>query len=98
MLTSLYTGISGLNACSTDMSVISDNIANMNTDGFKSSTVNFGDVLSQTISEGSGQVGRGVMVQDVATQFTQGAFETTGNALDLAIDGNGFFQVKDGET
>ncbi len=97
MMTSLYAGISGLNANSTAMAVIGDNIANLNTTGFKNSRVDFGDVLSQTLSGGSGQVGRGVMIQDIATQFTQGAFETTGNALDLAIDGDGFFQVKDGE-
>jgi flagellar hook protein FlgE len=97
MMTSLYAGISGLNANSTSMAVIGDNIANLNTTGFKGSRVDFGDVLSQTLSGGSGQVGRGVMIQDIATQFTQGAFETTGNALDLAIDGDGFFQVKDGE-
>jgi flagellar hook protein FlgE len=99
MMTALYTGISGMNANGTALAVIGDNIANLNTNGFKNSRVTFGDVLSQTVSGGSGssQVGRGVMVKEVATQFTQGAFESTDNALDLAIDGDGFFQVRDGE-
>ncbi len=98
MMTSLYTGISGMNANGTALAVIGDNIANLNTDGFKSSRITFGDVLSQTVSGGAGssQVGRGVMIKEVATQFTQGAFESTGNALDLAIDGDGFFQVRNG--
>ncbi|HEX7519745.1 MAG TPA: flagellar hook protein FlgE, partial [Candidatus Deferrimicrobium sp.] len=93
MLTSLYTAISGMDATGTQLSVIGDNIANMNTVGFKKSTVAFGDVLSQV--SGSGQVGRGVFVQEVSPLMTQGAFETTQNALDLAIDGDGFFAVSD---
>ncbi|MEW6184296.1 MAG: flagellar hook protein FlgE [Thermodesulfobacteriota bacterium] len=98
MLTSLYSGISGLNANSTSMDVIGDNIANLNTTAFKSSRVNFGDVLSQTMigSAGSSQIGRGVAVKSVSTLFTQGSFEATGNALDLAIDGDGLFIVTDG--
>ncbi|MFA6149061.1 MAG: flagellar hook protein FlgE [bacterium] len=97
MLTSLYTAISGMDATGTQLSVIGDNIANMNTVGFKKSTVAFGDVLSQSITNtaGSAQVGRGVFVQEVSPMMTQGAFETTENALDLAIDGDGFFSVND---
>lgn len=97
MLTSLYTAISGMDANGTALSVIGDNIANMNTVGFKKSRVAFGDVLSQSITNvaGSVQVGRGVFVQDVSPLFTQGAFETTESALDLAIDGDGFFMVND---
>src|SRR5512134_929255 len=97
MLTSLFTAISGMDANGTDLSVIGDNIANMNTVGFKKSRVTFGDVLSQSITNtaGSVQVGRGVFVQEVDPLFTQGAFETTENALDLAIDGDGFFTVND---
>jgi flagellar hook protein FlgE len=95
MLTSLFTGVSGLNASGTSLSVISDNIANMNTIGFKSSRVSFGDVLSQTLGgvSGSSQIGRGVMVGSINPIMTQGSFETTSNGLDLAIDGNGFFIV-----
>ena len=97
MLTSLYTAISGMDATGTQLSVIGDNIANMNTVGFKKSTVAFGDVLSQSINNvaGSAQVGRGVFVQEVSPLMTQGAFETTEKALDLAIDGDGFFSVND---
>ncbi|MHB1011853.1 MAG: flagellar hook protein FlgE [Desulfobacteria bacterium] len=97
MLTSLYTAISGMDATGTQLSVIGDNIANMNTVGFKKSTVAFGDVLSQSITNiaGSGQIGRGVFVQEVSPLMTQGAFETTENALDIAIDGDGFFAVSD---
>ncbi len=99
MMTALYTAISGLNANGVSLSVIGDNVANMNTIGFKASRVAFGDVLSQLITgiAGDSQVGRGVMVTEVAPLFTQGSFETTASALDLAIDGNGFFIVqKDG--
>lgn len=100
MLTSLYTAISGMDASGTQLSVIGDNIANMNTVGFKKSNVSFGDVLSQSITNvsGSGQVGRGVFVQEISPLMTQGAFETTENALDLAIDGDGFFSVSDNGT
>ncbi|OGP50541.1 MAG: hypothetical protein A2Y79_06515 [Deltaproteobacteria bacterium RBG_13_43_22] len=98
MLTSLYTGVSGLNANSTSMDVIGDNIANLNTTGFKNSRVNFGDVLSETLTgaTGSSQIGRGVTVKSVTTEFNQGSFESTENSLDLAVDGDGLFMVSDG--
>jgi flagellar hook protein FlgE len=98
MLTSLFTAISGMDATGTELSVIGDNIANMNTVGFKKSRVHFGDVLSASITNvaGSAQVGRGVFVQEVTPLFNQGAFETSENALDMAIDGDGFFIVNDG--
>jgi len=98
MLTSLYTAISGMNANGTALSVIGDNIANLNTVGFKSSRVDFGDVLSQSLTgvSGQSQIGRGVMVLGVTPLFTQGSFETTANGLDLAVDGDGFFMVNDG--
>lgn len=97
MLTSLYTAISGMNANGTALSVISDNIANMNTVGFKKSVVSFGDILSQTLSGISGtyQVGRGVLVQNVVPVFTAGQLESTTNVLDMAIDGDGFFILND---
>jgi flagellar hook protein FlgE len=97
MLTSLYTAISGMNANGTWLSVIGDNIANLNTVGFKSSDIVFGDVLSQSLAgvSGNSQVGRGVEVMSVSPLFTQGSFETSGNGLDLAIDGDGFFIVND---
>jgi flagellar hook protein FlgE len=91
MLTSLYTAITGMNANGTWLSVIGDNIANMNTVGFKASRIAFGDVLAGVA--GSLQVGRGVLISDVSPLFTQGSFETTSNALDLSIDGDSFFIV-----
>ena len=98
MLSALFTGVSGISANGTSLSVIGDNIANMNTIGFKSSRASFGDVLSQSlgVAGGSSQIGRGVMVRSVDPMFTQGSFETTSNGLDLAIDGDGFFMVNDG--
>lgn len=98
MLTSLYTAVSGMGANGVSLSVIGDNIANLNTIGFKASRIAFGDVLSQTITgiAGSSQVGRGVLVSGVSPLFTQGSFETTTNALDMAVDGDGFFIVSDG--
>ena len=93
MLTSLYTAITGMNANGTWLSVIGDNIANMNTVGFKSSRVSFSDVLAGVV--GSLQVGRGVLTSDVSPLFTQGSFETTANALDLSIDGDSFFIVSE---
>ncbi|MBI2399505.1 MAG: flagellar hook protein FlgE [Deltaproteobacteria bacterium] len=97
MQSSLYTGISGLNANMSNLSVIGNNISNVNTVGFKGSRVTFGDVLSQTLTGGSGtnQVGLGVQMGSIQKVFTQGAFETTGNTLDLAISGNGFYMVTD---
>ncbi|MBI4620053.1 MAG: flagellar hook protein FlgE [Desulfobacterales bacterium] len=97
MLTSLFAAISGMNANGTSLSVIGDNIANMNTAGFKASRATFGDVLSQTLTGvvGSSQIGRGVFISGISPLFTQGSLETTANALDLAIDGDGFFTVND---
>jgi flagellar hook protein FlgE len=86
-----------MNANGTWLSVIGDNIANLNTVGFKSSDIVFGDVLSQSLAGASGnsQVGRGVEVMSVSPLFTQGSFETSSNGLDLAIDGDGLFIVND---
>ena len=97
MLTSLFTGISGMNASGTALSVIGDNIANINTVGFKTSRISFGDVMSQTLTSGTNnsQVGRGVMMTDISPLFVQGSFESTPNALNIAIDGDGFFIAKD---
>ncbi|MEW6601430.1 MAG: flagellar hook protein FlgE [Nitrospirota bacterium] len=92
-LTSLFTAVSGMNANGTALSVISDNVANMNTHGFKASRAAFGDILSQQLGES--QVGRGVLLTDVAPQFTQGTFENTASVLDMAVDGEGLFILKD---
>ncbi len=93
--TALYTGVSGLQANGTGLSIIGDNIANTNTTGFKGNRAAFGDILSSSMGGGSSmQIGRGVNLQAVQTQFTQGTLETTSNPLDLAIEGDGFFIVK----
>ncbi|HNS56699.1 MAG TPA: flagellar hook basal-body protein, partial [Smithellaceae bacterium] len=100
MGSALWTGISGLNASSKELDVIANNLANTNTVGFKSSTTYFADVLSQSISGGSSgtlQVGRGVSVTEIQTQFSTGSFESTGIATDVAIDGDGFFIVNDAD-
>ncbi|HDP25845.1 MAG TPA: flagellar hook protein FlgE [Deltaproteobacteria bacterium] len=91
----LFSGISGLSTHGNAMSVIGDNIANVNTIGFKSSRTTFQDVLSQSVatSAGSSQIGRGTSLSAVDTLFQQGSFESTTNATDLAIGGNGFFIV-----
>lgn len=93
----LYTGVSGLSATGNTMQIIGNNISNANTIGYKSSDYCFEDLLSQSIAtqSGSTQVGRGTAISTVALDFTQGSFENTGNATDLAIGGDGFFKVVD---
>ncbi|OEU46836.1 MAG: hypothetical protein BBJ60_09910 [Desulfobacterales bacterium S7086C20] len=93
----LFSGISGLNTLGNAMTVIGDNIANVNTTGFKSSRATFQDVLSQTVSTtaGSSQVGRGTSLADIASTFAQGSFASTDSATDLAIGGEGFFVVRE---
>ncbi|MGB5157840.1 flagellar hook protein FlgE [Desulfobacterium sp. N47] len=93
----LFSGISGLNALGNAMTVIGDNIANVNTVGFKESRVTFQDVLSQTVATtaGSAQVGRGTSLADISSSFSQGSFESTDSSTDLAIGGAGFFMVRD---
>ncbi len=92
---SLFSGISGLSTNGNAMSVIGDNIANVNTIGFKSSRTTFQDVLSQSVATASGtsQIGRGAALSAIDTQFVQGSFESTSTATDLAIGGAGFFIV-----
>ncbi|GHE81081.1 flagellar hook protein FlgE [Thalassotalea profundi] len=86
--------LSGLNAAQKDLDVSSNNIANVNTVGFKESRAEFVDVYaSSLLSSGKTKVGDGVLTADVAQQFSQGSIQFTQNALDLAITGNGFFAV-----
>ena len=96
MLSSLYSGISGLLTNSESISVIGNNIANSNTVGYKAQSTAFQDMLYQSIQSASGtsQVGRGAILAAVTTSFSQGSFETTTSATDLAIGGSGFFIVK----
>jgi flagellar hook protein FlgE len=93
----LFSGISGLSSLGNAMQIIGDNIANVNTVGFKGSSFTFQDLLSQSISTqaGSAQVGRGTAIGDVAACFEQGSFESTGNTTDLAIGGDGFFTLRE---
>jgi flagellar hook protein FlgE len=83
--------LTGLNAANEDLSVTSNNLANAATVGFKGSRTEFADLFSG--GQSTTAVGNGVAVSEVAQQFTQGNIETTGNNLDLAVSGNGFFVV-----
>lgn len=94
-------GLSGLNAASKNLDVIGHNIANANTTGFKSSRAEFAEAVASAVGSASGQTsGIGVNVAAVTQQFRQGPITTTGNNLDVAINGNGFFVVRqpDGST
>ena len=95
LISSLFTGVTGLAANAQAMEIIGDNISNVNTVGFKSSRAVFSDIFSTILTNGSttSQLGRGSQLQGTIKQFTQGSFESSSNALDLAIDGSGFFVV-----
>jgi flagellar hook protein FlgE len=91
-------GLSGLSAASKNLEVIGNNVANANTYGEKSSRAEFADMYAGAMSGSSGnniQAGIGVQVATVAQQFNQGNITPTGNPLDLAINGSGFFQTQD---
>ena len=88
-------GLSGLNASSKNLDVIGHNIANANTTGFKSSRAEFAEMVAASMGAGGGNnYGIGVEVAAVAQQFSQGNVTVTGNNLDVAINGNGFFKVQ----
>lgn len=95
LLSALYTGVSGLQTFGDTLQVIGDNIANVSTVGFKSSRAEFADVLSQTINVAAGrsQMGRGVTLQRISPNFSQGSFSNSDRLTDLGINGNGFFIV-----
>ena len=96
MIGSLFAGISGLNANATAMTVIGDNIANVNTTAFKSNRSSFANVLSQSLGGSTGNdIGRGVEFWGTSPLWNQGSLENTGSATDLAINGKGFFVVND---
>lgn len=108
MMRSLFSGVSGLRNHQTRMDVIGNNIANVNTVGFKASQVQFQDVLSQTLQGASAggngrggtnpmQIGLGMGVASINTIFTDGSYQPTGKQTDLAIKGQGFFIVSDGQ-
>ena len=90
-----YTSLSGLQAAQADMSTISNNLANVSTNGFKKSTTDFADVIASSLAaDPTKAVGSGVVVKDTRQQFTEGNLQTTGSSLDLAVSGDGFFAVK----
>ncbi|MDG4477017.1 flagellar hook-basal body complex protein [Thiovibrio frasassiensis] len=93
---SLYASISGLSTMGNAMSVLGDNVSNVNTIAFKSSRATFQDVLSQSVATAAGaaQVGRGVTMTTIDGIFAQGSFESTSTATDLAIGGQGFFMLR----
>jgi len=105
MMRSLWTAASGMAAQQGTMDVISNNLANANTTGFKKSRTDFQDLMYQTIRQAGSATGAdtklptgiqiGSGVRQVATQkiYTEGSFQSTGNSTDLAIEGDGFFQV-----
>ena len=91
-MASFYIPLTGLNSDSTALNTIANNLANMNTTGYKSQTVNFSDLFHQQIgSTGAGdpiQVGSGTQVASIATNFSTGSPNTTGVATDVALQGN----------
>jgi flagellar hook protein FlgE len=96
MIGSLFAGISGLNANATAMTVIGDNIANVNTTAFKANRSSFANVLSQSLGGSIGNdIGRGVEFWGTSPLWTQGSLENTGSPTDMAINGKGFFVVQD---
>ncbi|MFG3612166.1 flagellar basal body rod protein FlgG [Rummeliibacillus stabekisii] len=108
MLRSMYSGISGLKNFQTKLDVIGNNIANVNTYGFKKGRVVFKDLISQTTQGATApgdnlggvnpkQIGLGSQVAAIDTIHDAGSMQTTGRTLDVAISGDGYFVVKDGE-
>lgn len=105
MIRSLWTAASGMNSQQRNIDVISNNLANVNTTGFKKSRAHFQDLMYQVLREAGApttqgtqvpvgtEVGNGVRVTDTQKILTQGSFQGTGNALDLVIEGDGFFQI-----
>ncbi len=111
MMRSLWTAASGMISQQTNVDTISNNLANINTTGYKKEAAEFKSLLYQTIQEQSNdnngdpkpygiQVGLGVRNSAITSQYTQGTLNETGNDFDLALEGNGFFmvQTQDGET
>src|SRR5688572_1037390 len=103
----LYTAATGMESLQTKLDVIANNLANVNTIGFKKDRANFEDLFYRRevlpgVQDSAGQttpvgvaIGLGSRVSSIQTDFNQGAFQQTGRQLDVAIAGNGFFQVQD---
>lgn len=107
MMSGMYAAISGLEANQTMLNVMANNLANVNTAGYKASSVDFADSLTQVLRGGSGasassggtdpvQVGLGVQVAATQNEMGEGAFQSTSDPLDIAIEGNGFLRVGNG--
>jgi flagellar hook protein FlgE len=106
MMRSMFAGVSGLRSHQTMMDVVGNNIANVNTAGFKSAQITFGEAMAQTLQGPAGagvnsggtnplQIGLGVQVASIDGVFTQGAIQITGRPTDIAIQGDGFFILED---
>src|SRR6056297_2973499 len=94
---SFFTALSGLNAAQTDISVTSNNIANVGTTGFHGSRAEFADIYTNSpYSRPASQIGQGVETARMGVDFSQGSLRATGNVLDLSLQGPGFFQVQTG--
>ena len=90
------TALSGINSAAAELNVISNNVANASTTGFKKSTIQFADVFATSnLGSSSNAIGSGVKIAGVNQQFSQGNVEFTNNNLDLAISGQGFFVLND---
>ncbi len=100
-MASFYIPLTGLQSDTTALNTIANNLANMNTTAYKSQTTNFSDLFYQQIGATGGgdpiQVGAGVKVASNSTSFTQGSINSTGNATDVALNGNGFFVLSNGQ-
>ena len=92
---SFYTALTGLNGAQSDISATSNNIANVNTTGFKRSRAEFGDIFATSpLQNASSSIGSGTILKSVKQQFTQGNITSSLNVLDVAISGQGFFSLK----
>ncbi len=105
LMKSLNSGVSGLRAFQTKMDIIGNNISNVETSGFKASRISFSEMLNQEVSSGGGsesaptsgaQVGLGVRISSIDRDFNQGGLQSTGRSTDMAIEGDGFFMVSEG--
>ena len=107
MIQAMYSGVSGMKAFKADLDVIGNNIANINTVGYKVGRATFKEMLNQTMAGATGpnngrggtnpsQVGLGVVIGSVDVNLSQGSMQATGRQTDLAIEGNGFFSLGDG--
>src|ERR1041384_665033 len=96
MFTSFSTALSALNANATAIDVVGNNLANLNTPGFKASVVSFHDLVTQSLGAGLGetQVGFGVGTPVTLREVSQGAIQSSGGPLDGAVQGDGFFVVR----